>query len=87
MSEQQLIAFLEQVKVDAGLQQKLNGADLGSVEALAQASGLVIHADDLEYTKPVLSEMELESVSGGAFSRPLETKSSACLMCPTVVFC
>ena len=66
MSEQQLKAFLEQVKVDAGLQERLNGADPYAVFAIAQERGFMDSGDNLELVKPVLSESELESVAGGA---------------------
>ena len=70
MSEKQLKAFLEQIKADVGLQRKLNGTDLGSVQAIAHASGLIIHVDDSKKTEPLLSEMELEGMAGGGNTSP-----------------
>ena len=64
MSEEQLKAFLEKVKDDTGLQEKLKGApDADAVVAIAKEAGFVISADDLQKTE--ISEEELESVSGG----------------------
>ena len=83
MSEQQLKAFLEQVKVDAGLQERLNGADPYAVFAIAQERGFMDSGDNLELVKPVLSESELESVAGGggAWLNPSITnpKCTACI--------
>ena len=53
MSEEQLKAFLEKVKADTSLQDKLNAA--GSNEAaieIAKAAGFAITADDIK-TQPV----------------------------------
>mgnify|MGYP001476636192 CR=1 FL=1 len=66
MSEEQLKAFLEKVKADTSLQDKLNAA--GSNEAaieIAKAAGFAITADDIK-TQPVeLSDEELEGAAGG----------------------
>ena len=70
MSEEQLNAFMEAVKVDAGLQEKVNGAgdDAVAVVAIAKAAGYLVSADLLQGF-PVLgreiSEQELEGVAGG----------------------
>jgi predicted ribosomally synthesized peptide with nif11-like leader len=71
MSEEQLKAFLEAVKADAGLQEKLKGAaDLDAALALAKEAGFeVSKADWLKYQAGQileLSDEELEGVSGGA---------------------
>ena len=66
MSEEQLKAFLEQVKSDTSLQQKLKAvADSNAVVAIAKEAGFVISADDLTKAQTELSEQELESVAGG----------------------
>jgi len=76
MSEEQLKAFMEAVKADAGLQEKLNAAaDAEAVVAIAKAAGFVISAEDLqradfcgvvdELYDAELSEEELEGVAGG----------------------
>jgi predicted ribosomally synthesized peptide with nif11-like leader len=70
MSEDQLKAFLEAVKADAGLQEKLNAAtNADAAVAIAREVGFVISADELERAQVVgeeLSDEELEGVAGGA---------------------
>ena len=67
MSEEQLKNFLESVKADAELQEKLKAAsDADAVVAIAKAAGFVISAEELKSTQSVeLSEEELEGVAGG----------------------
>jgi len=66
MSEEQLKAFLEAVKADAGLQEKLNAAaDPDAVVEIAKEAGFVISADELERRQAEISEEELEEVSAG----------------------
>lgn len=73
MSEEQLKAFLEAVKADAGLQEKLKAAaDADAVVAIAKAAGFVISADNLKRIQAELSDEELERVAGcfGVISLP-----------------
>ena len=66
MSEEQLKAFLEAVKADAGLQEKLKAAaDSDVVVAIAKEVGFMISADELQRAQAVVSEEELEGVVGG----------------------
>ena len=67
MSEEQLKAFLEKVKTDTNLQEKLKGAaDVDAILAIAKEAGFSISADDLKNAQPTeLSEEELEGVAGG----------------------
>jgi len=66
MSEEQLKAFLEDVKADAGLQEKLKAAkDVDAVVGIAKAAGFVISAEELESAHAEVSEEELEGVAGG----------------------
>ncbi len=67
MSEEQLKAFLESVKADAGLQEKLKAAaDAEAVVAIAKAAGFVISAEELKNrSQAEISEEELEAVAGG----------------------
>jgi bacteriocin propeptide, TIGR03798 family len=66
MSEEQLKAFLEAVKSDAGLQEKLKAAgDADAVVAIAKAEGFVISAEELKKSQAEISEEELEGVAGG----------------------
>ena len=69
MSEEQLKAFLEKVKGDTSLQEKLKAA--GSNEAaieIAKEAGFAITAEDIQSMQSAtveLSDEELEGASGG----------------------
>ena len=80
MSEEQLKAFLEAVKADAGLQEKLNAAaDADAVVAIAKEMGFVISADLLQGFPGLgrdISEEELEGVAGG---RIKHTEGFSCM--------
>ena len=66
MPEEQLKAFMEAVKADAELQEKLNSAaDADAVVAIAKAAGFVISAEELQRAQEEVSEEELEGVAGG----------------------
>ena len=66
MSEEQLKAFLEAVKADAGLQEQLKAAgDADAVVAIAKQAGFVISAEELKRAQAEVSEEELEGVAGG----------------------
>jgi predicted ribosomally synthesized peptide with nif11-like leader len=68
MSEEQLKAFLEKVKADTSLQEKLKAAgDSDAVLAIAKEAGFMISADDLTKAQSELSDEELEGVAGGTF--------------------
>ena len=68
MSEEQLKAFMEAVKADAGLQEKLKAAaDADAVVAIAKAAGFVISAEELKRAQAEVSEEELEGVAGGLY--------------------
>ena len=65
MSEEQLKSFLEKVKGDTTLQEKLKAAaDSDAVLAIAKEAGFSISADDLKKAQE-LSKEELEGVAGG----------------------
>ena len=68
MSEEQLKAFLEKVKGDTSLQEKLKGAsDANAVISIAKEAGFSISTHDLKNAQPEnLSDQELEGVAGGA---------------------
>ena len=77
MSEEQLKAFLEAVKADAGLQEKLKaaaGADV--VVVIAKEAGFVISAEIAKEVpgRQELSDEELESAVGGAWNETLSEK-------------
>ena len=66
MSEEQLKAFLEKVKGDTSLQEKLKAAaDANAVSAIAKEAGFSISADDLTNAQSELSDQELEGMAGG----------------------
>ena len=66
MSEEQLKSFLEKVKTDTSLQEKLKAAaDANAVAAIAKEAGFSISADDLTKDQVELSEEELEGVAAG----------------------
>ncbi len=67
MSREQLKAFLEKVKADTSLQEKLKAAaDADAVLAIATEAGFSISADDLTKAPSEISEEELEGVAGGS---------------------
>ena len=66
MSKEQLKAFLEKVKADTSLQEKLKAAsDADAVVAIAKAAGFTITTEDLNSHRENLTEDELEGVAGG----------------------
>ena len=66
MSEEQLKVFLEKVKADTSLQEKLKAAaDVDAVVEIAKEAGFSISADDLNKAQSEISEEELEGVAGG----------------------
>ena len=71
MSEEQLKAFLEKVKLDTSLQDKLKAAtDANAVVEIAKASGFVISADDWNESQSDVSDDELEAAAGGGTQSP-----------------
>ena len=66
MSEEQLKAFLEKLKTDTSLQEKLKAAaDVDAALAIAKDAGFSISAD---VVRTEISEEELEGVAGGGAS-------------------
>ena len=76
MSEEQLKAFIEKVKGDTSLQEKLKGAaDVDAVIAIAKSAGFVVSADEIKTAQSAtqeLSDEELEGVAGGGRGRDRE---------------
>ena len=66
MSEEQLKAFLEKLKADTSLQEKLKAAaDSDAVLAIAKDAGFIISAEDLKNAQVTeLSDEELEGAAG-----------------------
>ena len=87
MSEEQLKAFLEAVKADVGLQEKLKAAgDADAVITIAKAAGFVISAEELKGAQAEVSEEELEGLAGGGapginWKGSLEAPESFCFSC------
>ena len=72
MSEEQLKAFLDKVKADASLQEKLNvAADSDTIVEIAKAAQFAITAEDIQSSMQSstveLSDEELEGAAGGRF--------------------
>ena len=69
MSEEQLKAFIEKVKSDTELQDKLNGSgDAVALVEIAKAAGFAITAEDIQSMQSStveLSDEELEGAAGG----------------------
>ena len=75
MSEEQLKAFLEKLKDDSSLQEKLKAAsDADAVVAIAKEAGFSISAED--YASE-LSDEELEGAAGGRNSCALGCRRGA----------
>ena len=72
MSEEQLKAFLEAVKADAGLQEKLKAAaNIDAAVSISKEAGFVISVEDLKRAQSEISEEELEGAAGGAGSQSI----------------
>ena len=65
MSEEQLQSFLEKVKTDTSLQEKLKAVTSSEAAIeIAKAAGFSISADDIQSMQSV-SDEELEGAAGG----------------------
>ena len=83
MSEEQLKSFLEKVKADTSLQEKLKGAaDADAAFTIAKEAGFAITAEDIQsmQSSTDLSDEELEGVTGGFFDAILPTWSGICAL-------
>ena len=73
MSEEQLKAFLEKVKADTSLQDKLKSVtDTDAVVEIAKAAGFVISADDVKKAQLEVSDAELEAAASGHMFPPTD---------------
>jgi len=82
MSEEQLKAFLEKVKGDTSLQEKLKAAaDSDAVLAIAKDAGFSISADDLKNAQSEISDAELEAAAGGLNPIDVEISLNNPLIC------
>ena len=67
MSEEQLKAFIEKVKADTSLQEKLKAAaDSDAVLAIAKEAGFSVSVDDLKNAQSEVLDGELEGAAGGS---------------------
>ena len=83
MSEEQLKAFLEKVKADTSLQEKLKAAtDNDVVAAIAKEAGFSISADELKKAQSEISDEELESAVGGRCLNTCGGSESVMIRCP-----
>ena len=76
MTEEQLKAFLEKVKADTSLQEKLKAAaDTNAVVAIAKEAGFIISAEDLKNAQVTeLSDEELEGAAGAVENCKWQTR-------------
>ena len=80
MSEEQLKAFLEKVKADTNLQEKLKAAaDVDAVASIAKEAGFSISSHDLNKAQIEISDEELEGVAGGCNSWNFEIHNGCSL--------
>ena len=70
MSEEQLKAFLEKVKADTSLKEKLKAASPEAVIEIAKEAGFLITAEDMQSATIELSDEELEGAAGGRNTNP-----------------
>ena len=82
MSEEQLKAFLEKVKGDISLQEKLKAAaDSDVVLAIAKDAGFSISAEALKNAQSEISDAELEAAAGGLNPIDVEISLNNPLIC------
>ena len=80
MSEEQLKAFLEKVKADINIQEKLKAA--GSNEAaieIAEEAGFSITAEDIQSMQSQSGELSDEELDGAAGGLDMQSMQSQCL--------
>jgi len=81
MSEEQLSAFLEAVKADAGLQEKLKSVtNADAVVEIAKAAGFAISVEEVERALTEVSDEELEAAAGGRRNQNQRTIAT-CRLC------
>ena len=79
MSEEQLKAFLEKVKADSSLQEKMKDAsDADAVVAIAKDAGFSITTEDLNSDRQNLTDDELEGVAGSGTTATGCTRLFSC---------
>ena len=82
MSEEQLKAFIDKVKTDTCLQEKLKTVPSSEAAVeIAKEAGFLITAEDIQSVQSEaveLSDDELEGVSGGAGMAPVNSQFTWC---------
>ena len=82
MSEEQLKAFLEEIKADTSLQEKLNGAaDADAVVEIAKEAGFAITAEDIQSMQSPTVELSDEELEGAAGGQDLDLEMSNPIIC------
>ena len=72
MSQEDITQFLQAVREDPSLQEKLkSAADADALIAVAKAAGFSISAEELKDAEAHLSEEEMESVAGGCMDQTI----------------
>ena len=80
MSEQQFKAFLEKIKGDTSLQEKLKAAaNTDALVSIAKEARFSISADDFKKAQSEISEKELEGVAGGDRNNDKCTDWASCV--------
>ena len=83
MSEDQLKAFWEYAKSNKDIQDALKDAkDLDAIAKIANNAGFSIDVNSLKQTKVVLTDRDLEYISGGTMCTPISVSD-----CPTESTC
>lgn len=83
MTEDQLKAFWEHAKSNQDIQNTLKDAkDLEAIAKIANDAGFSIDVDSLKQTKEVLTDRDLEYISGGTMCTPISVSE-----CPTFATC
>ena len=83
MTEDQLKAFWELVQSNQDIQNTLKDAkDLEAIAKIANDAGFSIDVDSLKQTKEVLTDRDLEYISGGTMCTPISVSE-----CPTFASC
>ena len=71
MTEQQVKAFLDAVKKEPELQEKINAAqDASAIARIANEAGYVVSVEDIERETQSIACIELDGMRGGAFPPP-----------------
>ena len=85
MTEEQLKAFIEKVKADTSLQEKIKAsANSDTLVAIAKEAGFNISVDDLQQAQSKLSDQELEAVAGGCVGSMFPDNVSAVGNCQSI---